>query len=184
MGPNWVLSAPDGPHVGPTNLAIRDTLSAINSLRPSGTIWHQTSSSRLVQIMACRLSEFPGQNNFIDFILTHSNIQQSHLHLTLESSASFNKHIRKPFHFRNLRNLRYKWHAIKNTIPHDRHALSLHCRGGSNKANFIYSQDDVIKWKHFPRNWPFVRGIHRSRLIPHTKVSEAELWSFLWSASE
>ena len=22
--------------------------------------------------------------------------------------------------------------------------------------------DDVIKWKHFPRNWPFVRGIHRS----------------------
>ena len=23
------------------------------------------------------------------------------------------------------------------------------------------SHDDVIKWKHFPRNWPFVRGIHR-----------------------
>ena len=23
MGPTWVLSAPDGPHVGPTNLAIR-----------------------------------------------------------------------------------------------------------------------------------------------------------------
>ena len=22
--------------------------------------------------------------------------------------------------------------------------------------------DDVIKWKHFPRNWPFVREIHRS----------------------
>ena len=22
------------------------------------------------------------------------------------------------------------------------------------------SHDDVIKWKHFPRNWPFVRGIH------------------------
>ena len=22
--------------------------------------------------------------------------------------------------------------------------------------------DDVIKWKHFPRNWPFLRGIHRS----------------------
>ena len=29
--------------------------------------------------------------------------------------------------------------------------------------------DDVIKWKHFPRNWPFVRGIHRSRWIPHTQ---------------
>ena len=22
--------------------------------------------------------------------------------------------------------------------------------------------DDVIKWRHFPRNWAFVRGIHRS----------------------
>ena len=27
---------------------------------------------------------------------------------------------------------------------------------------------DVIKWKHFPRYWPFVRGIHRSPLnSPH-----------------
>ena len=35
--------------------------------------------------------------------------------------------------------------------------------------------DDVIKWKHFPCYWPFVRGIHRSRWIPRTKASEAEL---------
>ena len=28
--------------------------------------------------------------------------------------------------------------------------------------------DDVIKWKDFPRNWPFVRGIHRSPVnSPH-----------------
>ena len=33
-------------------------------------------------------------------------------------------------------------------------------------ARFIH--DDVIKWKHFPRNWPFVRGIHRSPVnSPH-----------------
>ena len=25
--------------------------------------------------------------------------------------------------------------------------------------------DDVIKWKHFPRCWPFVRGIHRLPVI-------------------
>ena len=31
-----------------------------------------------------------------------------------------------------------------------------------------YVHDDVIKWKHFPRNWPFVRGIHRSPVnSPH-----------------
>ena len=27
---------------------------------------------------------------------------------------------------------------------------------------FQITHDDVIKWKHFPRNWPFVREIHRS----------------------
>ena len=30
------------------------------------------------------------------------------------------------------------------------------------------NHDDVIKWKHFPRYWPFVRGIHRSLVnSPH-----------------
>ena len=31
MGPTWVLLAPDGPHVGPTNLALRDGLWAHKS---------------------------------------------------------------------------------------------------------------------------------------------------------
>ena len=32
----------------------------------------------------------------------------------------------------------------------------------------IHLHDDVIKWKHFPRYWPFVRGIHRSPVnSPH-----------------
>ena len=35
--------------------------------------------------------------------------------------------------------------------------------------------DDVIKWKHFPRYWPFVRGVHRS------PASDMEL-CFRWSA--
>ena len=30
------------------------------------------------------------------------------------------------------------------------------------------SHDDVIKWKHFPRYWPFVQEIHRSSMnSPH-----------------
>ena len=32
----------------------------------------------------------------------------------------------------------------------------------------ILCHDDVIKWKHFPRYWPFVREIHRSPVnFPH-----------------
>ena len=34
---------------------------------------------------------------------------------------------------------------------------------------------DVIKWKHFPRYWPFVRGIHRTSVIFLTKPVT---WSF------
>ena len=31
-----------------------------------------------------------------------------------------------------------------------------------------FLHDDVIKWKHFPRYWPFVRGIYRSPVnSPH-----------------
>ena len=41
---------------------------------------------------------------------------------------------------------------------------------------------DVIKWKHFPHYWSFVRGIPRPRWIPRTKASDAELRCFLWSA--
>ena len=33
------------------------------------------------------------------------------------------------------------------------------------------NHDDVTKWKHFPRYWPFVRGIHRS---PVTSPHEGE----------
>ena len=31
-----------------------------------------------------------------------------------------------------------------------------------------FKHDNVIKWTHFPRYWPFVRGIHRSPVnFPH-----------------
>ena len=39
------------------------------------------------------------------------------------------------------------------------------CAGSyiSHGESTFHPHDDVIKWKHFPRYWPFVRGIHRSR---------------------
>ena len=47
------------------------------------------------------------------------------------------------------------------------------------KMSKIY-HDDVIQWNHFPRYWPFVRGIHRLPVNYLTKTSDAELWCFLW----
>ena len=51
------------------------------------------------------------------------------------------------------------------------------------RATTVY--DDVIKWKHFPRNWPFVRGIHRSPVnSPHKDQWRGALMCFLWSSPE
>ena len=48
----------------------------------------------------------------------------------------------------------------------------------------VLHHDDVIRWKHFPRNWPFVRGIHRSPVnSPHKgQWREALMFSliFVW----
>ena len=52
----------------------------------------------------------------------------------------------------------------------------------SGRLSFVGMHDDVIKWKHFPRYWPFVREFTGRRWIPRTKASDAELWYFLWSA--
>ena len=46
-------------------------------------------------------------------------------------------------------------------------------------VGMLQTHDDVIKWKHFPRNWPFVRGNHRWPVNSPTKASDAELWCFL-----
>ena len=67
-------------------------------------------------------------------------------------------------------NLLKLWHGAVCSWPHCRgkyHAdLKLQrCNWGE---VWVRIHDDVIKWKHFPRNWPFVRGIHRSQVIsPH-----------------
>ena len=40
--------------------------------------------------------------------------------------------------------------------------------GPTGCGNYLKVHDDVIKWKHFPRYWPFVRRIHRSPVnSPH-----------------
>ena len=44
-----------------------------------------------------------------------------------------------------------------------------------NSSQNTRTHDDVIKWKHFPRYWPFVRGIHRSL------VNSPHKWPVTWS---
>ena len=44
--------------------------------------------------------------------------------------------------------------------------------------------NDVIKWKHFPRNFLLCGEFIGPRWILCTKTSDAELWCFIWSAAE
>ena len=57
----------------------------------------------------------------------------------------------------------YYWTLIHQTFIQYRDTCSR-----SKHTAWDHSHDDVIKWKHFPRYWPFVRGIHWSTVnSPH-----------------
>ena len=69
----------------------------------------------------------------------------------------------KEFHFNTSSWISTKWRHRPSTFR-----ISGYWRSGCLKKilRFVHwksaKHDDVIKWKHFPRYWPFVRGIHRS----------------------
>ena len=50
---------------------------------------------------------------------------------------------------------------IPTDIPSDR-VSNLHTKQHATYHQNMHTHDDVIKWKHFPRYWPFLRWIHRS----------------------
>ena len=72
-------------------------------------------------------------------------------------------------------NANFKWPCVIINYGHREYKLCLkpilwHYSGyqyvtkhlARNLSNYFnWQHDDVIKWKHFPRYWPFVRGIHR-----------------------
>ena len=65
---------------------------------------------------------------------------------------------------KRLRDVLYKMHAIPS-YPHrkGKHIpgpIAIVTNGSQSICEGVH--DEVIKWKHFPRYWPFVRGIHRS----------------------
>ena len=85
---------------------------------------------------------------------THVNANEKSLLVQLMASC-----LTTPSHYLN-----HWWHRLY------RHIASL----GQDELNkqspvtWSFEHDDVIKWKHFPRYWPFVREIHRSSVnSPH-----------------
>ena len=57
--------------------------------------------------------------------------------------------------------------VCRGIMYHSLHCSVLHRVRAVNDMTFC-NHDDVITWKHFPRFWPFMRGIHRSPVnSPH-----------------
>ena len=55
-----------------------------------------------------------------------------------------------------------------NTYMHHSSSMTWPFRCRYKKCKGFDLHDGIIKWKHFPRKWPFVRGIHRSPVnSPH-----------------
>ena len=64
----------------------------------------------------------------------------------------------------------WKCVSLTRSFSHFFSIQSVQKESKSSLSNFHThaNHDDVIKWKHFPRYWPFVRGIHQSPVnSPH-----------------
>ena len=68
---------------------------------------------------------------------------------------------------------RRTWQYVKYQIKHIWRII-LYFSVRQMKENSIM-HDDVIKWKHFPRYWPFVRGIRRSPVNSQHKGQQSEI---------
>ena len=60
------------------------------------------------------------------------------------------------------------WHENGTKNPRSMSHMVIYANIPPTTTRSYIQNDDVIKWKHFPRYWPFVRGIYRSPLnSPH-----------------
>ena len=58
------------------------------------------------------------------------------------------------------------WHVIIWPLEMEWYDATPRCCSRNKRS---HNNDDVIKWKHFPRYWPFLRGLHRSPVNPPHK---------------
>ena len=79
--------------------------------------------------------------------------------------------------------LGWYWILPRNYTNYIRLTASFNATGPFQMELFV-EHYDVIKWKHFPCYWPFVRGIHRSPVnSPHKGQWRGALmfpWSVPW----
>ena len=81
-----------------------------------------------------------------------------------------------------VRRLIVSWTCVVNSKPASTDVADGPVNLGVRVVYASFCHDGVIKWKHFPRYWPFVRGIHWSPVNSPHKSQWHGAWMFLWSA--
>ena len=121
-----------------------------------GAIRRHKSGSTLVQVMACCLALPSHYLNQCWFIIRVAQ-WQSHEGNFPRNRPAITKIWLKITYLKFHSNLQGAKELKRDKTPHT-----------TNSQGYVLCHDDVIKWKHFPRNWPFVREIHRSPVnFPH-----------------
>ena len=159
MGPTWVLSAPDGPHIGPMSLAIRVYAlrwwGICHSLHPHCPFAHTTTITRSVE------NAKPSSNGTI-----------------MMCNHSFAPPPPPPQKKKKTKKTAIQSNSVNRSVVADCDYLVDEIKKSNN-------HDDVIKWIYFPRYWPFVRGIHQSpKNYPHKGQWRGALMLIFLSAPE
>ena len=148
MGATWVLSVPDGPHVGPMNLAIR---------------------------------------GYLRYLITHIMYMPNYT-CPKDIGEVILMDVGKPRYQTTIKHNRvkrvYVFRVCIVTVGLCNFEISLRDVPCTTRITYMVrvrcclKHDDVIKWKHFPRYWPFVRGIHRSPVNSPHKGQWRGAWKF------
>ena len=89
MGPTWVLSAPDGPHVGPMNLAIRGVL-----LPPHSSVPSKDAGQKLMFFNVFLKWKLFTIHYFVPTTCASLSLLNSSKYIWYRSSKAFNEHMR------------------------------------------------------------------------------------------
>ena len=131
-------------------------VTAFNSSAPSGTYMRQWTGSSLIQVKACRLfgaKQLPEPmpaycqldstlgNKFQWNLNRNSTISNKKIHLKM-SSAKMTAILSRGRWINSPRSFLYQ-------------VVVCHLFGTMSSPKQCPPHDDVIKWKHFPRYWPF-----------------------------
>ena len=111
------------------------------------------------------------------FIVPQNILQRQHAYKNTRSTGAHIRHIEymaEEQTHKSAESAKYRYMSTMHERSDQSEGLLTQLQHRNWKV--VKLHDDVIKWKHFPRYWPFVRGIHRSLVnSPHKGQWRGEL---------